>query len=285
MDNNKTIIYCYGFASKYHWLLSLKHSFLNSDFVNFFAHTCACLSVYFQLFVSECPIVRPCVSSFFCFLSATSFFSPGFHFLVSSLVCPSSFYLFVCSSFRQFVCSYICFLFFLIICLFFHQSSRSFVRMFVHWLCSCLRPCVRSLTLFVRTSVLRSLTLCEHPFVHLSGRAFVRFFVCVLVRVFVCLFIRPFVHSFRSMFIFISSDVRLCVVFWLSFSFIVRSFVLFCIVFSLVRSPSICPPVRPSVCLFFVRACVRSFVPSLVHPLVHPLVRPPVRQLVRLLAV
>ena len=265
----------------YHWRLSLNHSFLNSDFVNFFVHTYACLSVYFQLFVSERPIVRPCVSSFFCFLSATSFFSPGFHFLVSSLVCPSSFYLFVCSSFRQFVCSYICFLFFLIICLFFHQSSRSFVRMFVHWLCSCLRPCVRSLTLFVRTSVLRSLTLCEHPFVHLSGRAFVRFFVGVLVRAFVCLFIRPFVHSFRSMFIFISSDVRLCVVFWLSFSFIVRSFVLFCIVFSLVRSPSICPPVRPSVCLFFVRACVRSFVPSLVHPLV----RPPVRQLVRPLAV
>ena len=105
-----------------------------------------------------------------------------------------------------------------------------------------------------------------------------RFFVGVLVRAFVCLFIRPFVHSFRPLFIFISSDVRLCVVFWLIFSFIVRSFVLFCVFLS---SFSVRLSVCASIRLFVLRPCVRSFFCAFTRPSTRPSARPLARSSAR----
>lgn len=284
MDNNKTIIYCYGFASKYHWLLSLKHSFLNSDFANFFAHTCACLSVYFQLFVSECPIVRPCVSSFFCFLSATSFFSPGFHFLVSSLVCPSSFYLFVCFSFRQFVCSYICFLFF-----FNHSSVFPSELSFI-------RPYVRSLTLFVLTSVCSFIDFVRAyvcaaftNFVRASVRSFVRSSVRALLRLCarscICLFIHSSVRAFVPFDVYFHKFWRPFVCCVLVEFFVHCSFlrpVLHCV---FVSSFSVHLSACASVRLFVFRPCVRSFFCAFTRPSTRPSARPSARSSARHLTV
>ena len=153
--------------------------------------------------------------------------------------------------------------------------------MFVHWLCSCLRPCVRSLTLFVRTSVLRSLTL----FVRASVRSFVRSSVRALLRwcarSCICLFIHSSVRAFVPFVVYFHQFWRpfvCCVLvdFFVHCSFL-RS-VLHCVFLS---SFSVRLSVCASIRLFVLRPCVRSFFCAFTRPSTRPSARPLARSSAR----